>query len=86
MAGCFTPKKYLGGAEGAINVECFPDTQEALGSVPSRAQKVGVASQTWSPSSTQAETDKQEFRVIKDYTGVRGQLGLCKTLSLKNKK
>ena len=36
--------------------------------------------------SAQAETDKKEFRVIKDYTGVRGQLGLCKTLSLKNKK
>lgn len=33
------PKKYLGGAEGAINVECFPDTQEALGSVPSRHKK-----------------------------------------------
>lgn len=80
------PKKYLGGAEGAIDVECFSDTQEALGSVPSRAQKVGVTSQIWSPCSAQAETDKQEFRVIKDYTGVRGQRGLCKTLSLKNKK
>lgn len=25
MAGSFMPKKYLGGAEDAIDVECFPD-------------------------------------------------------------
>lgn len=43
-------KKYLGGAEDAIDIECFPAAQKALGSVPFRAQKLGVTSLAWSPS------------------------------------
>lgn len=56
MDGSFMPRKYLGGAESAIDVECFPGTQEALDSVPSRAQTLGVTSPARSPCSAQAGT------------------------------
>lgn len=75
------PKKYLGGAEGAIDVECFSGTQEALGSVPFRAQKVGVASQTWSPCSLprQRQTSRSSgsSRTTQELEASLGCVRLC---------
>lgn len=73
------PKKYLGGAEDAIDVEGFPDSGGPLGSVPFRAQKLVVTLQAWRPqlSREQASRSSRSSRTSQEFEASLGCVRPC---------